>query len=79
MCSGSSHGYLCASGGHFIEEYILALKEHAPELAFGEYWDTCAYTNGVLNYDQNAHRQRIVDWIDATNGMAGAFDFTTKG
>ena len=23
-----------------------------PELAFGEYWDTCEYTDGVLNYNQ---------------------------
>lgn len=23
-----------------------------PEMAFGEYWDTCEYTDGVLNYNQ---------------------------
>ena len=28
---------------------------------------------------QDAHRQRTIDWIDATGGKAAAFDFTTKG
>ena len=27
---------------------------------------------------QDAHRQRIIDWCDATGGTAAAFDFTTK-
>jgi hypothetical protein len=28
--------------------YVLQV----PEMAFGEYWDTCEYTDGVLNYNQ---------------------------
>ena len=28
---------------------------------------------------QDAHRQRIIDWCDATQGLCAAFDFTTKG
>ncbi len=28
---------------------------------------------------QDTHRQRTVNWCDATGGTAGAFDFTTKG
>jgi hypothetical protein len=27
-----------------------------PEMAFGEYWDTCEYTDGVLNYNQVSRR-----------------------
>jgi alpha-amylase len=27
----------------------------------------------------DAHRQRIIDWINAAGGLAGAFDVTTKG
>ena len=50
-----------------------------PELAFGEYWDTCSYTDGVLNYNQDTHRQRTVNWVDSTGGTCAAFDFTTKG
>lgn len=48
-------------------------------MAFGEYWDTCEYTDGVLNYNQDSHRQRTVNWCDKTGGTAAAFDFTTKG
>ena len=48
-------------------------------MAFGEYWDTCEYTDGVLNYNQDAHRQRTVNWCDKTGGTSAAFDFTTKG
>lgn len=50
-----------------------------PEMAFGEYWDTCDYTDGVLNYNQDAHRQRTINWCDQTGGCSAAFDFTTKG
>ncbi|RVW25973.1 Alpha-amylase 3, chloroplastic [Vitis vinifera] len=32
-----------------------------------------------MDHNQDAHRQRIIDWINATNGAAGAFDVTTKG
>lgn len=32
-----------------------------------------------MDRNQDAHRQRIIDWINATNGSAGAFDVTTKG
>ncbi len=66
-----SKGY----GGQFAGEYINAM---GPEFAVGEYWDTLAYGAG-LEYDQDAHRQRIVDWIDASGGNCTAFDFTTKG
>lgn len=38
-----------------------------------------AYTDSVLDYNQNAHRQRTIDWCDATGGTCAAFDFTTKG
>ena len=65
-------GYL----GSYCKQYI---DETVPELAFGEYWDTCEYTDGVLNYNQDAHRQRTVNWCDTTGGTSAAFDFTTKG
>jgi alpha-amylase len=32
------------------------VDETVPEMAFGEYWDSCDYTDGVLNYNQDAHR-----------------------
>ena len=66
---------VCAAG-EAVREYINGT---VPLMAFGEYWDTCDYTDGVLNYNQDAHRQRTVDWCDKTGGTAAAFDFTTKG
>jgi len=62
--------------GKHAGEYV---NSTVPELAFGEYWDTCSYTDGVLSYNQDAHRQRTVDWCDATGGTCAAFDFTLKG
>ena len=62
--------------GRFSKLYVDAT---VPQMAFGEFWDTCGYTDSVLNYNQDAHRQRTIDWIDATGGTCAAFDFTTKG
>lgn len=62
--------------GQYVKQYV---DETVPELAFGEYWDACEYTDGVLNYNQDAHRQRTINWCDTTGGTAAAFDFTTKG
>ncbi|XP_074564012.1 alpha-amylase 3, chloroplastic isoform X3 [Curcuma longa] len=62
--------------GGYVKDYIEA---SAPYFAVGEYWDSLSYTYGEMDHNQDAHRQRIVDWINATNGTAGAFDVTTKG
>lgn len=62
--------------GKYTREYI---DESTPLMAFGEFWDACSYTDGVLDYNQDNHRQRTVNWCDATGGTASAFDFTTKG
>ncbi|KAK2989764.1 hypothetical protein RJ640_012704 [Escallonia rubra] len=62
--------------GGYVKEYVDASE---PYFAVGEYWDSLSYTYGEMDHNQDAHRQRIVDWINATNGTAGAFDVTTKG
>uniref|UniRef100_A0ACD5VGE7 Uncharacterized protein n=1 Tax=Avena sativa TaxID=4498 RepID=A0ACD5VGE7_AVESA len=62
--------------GGYVKDYLEASE---PYFAVGEYWDSLSYTYGEMDYNQDAHRQRIVDWINATNGTAGAFDVTTKG
>ena len=41
----SPQGY----AGDFVREYVDAT---VPALAVGEYWDTCGYTDGVLDYNQ---------------------------
>ncbi|XP_058736443.1 uncharacterized protein LOC131608878 isoform X2 [Vicia villosa] len=62
--------------GTYVKEYIEASK---PAFSIGEYWDSLAYEQGSLCYNQDAHRQRIVNWINATGGTSSAFDITTKG
>ncbi|XP_071915827.1 uncharacterized protein [Coffea arabica] len=62
--------------GEYVKEYIEASN---PAFAIGEYWDSLAYEGGNLCYNQDAHRQRIVNWINATGGISSAFDVTTKG
>jgi alpha-amylase len=48
--------------------------------AVGELWSSMDYSSDfVLKPGQDAHRQKIVDWIDSTQGEAWGFDFTSKG
>lgn len=37
------------------------------------------YVDGKMALDQDAHRQRTVNWIHKSGGVSQAFDFTTKG
>eukprot|EP00257_Ricinus_communis_P019911 XP_015579026.1 uncharacterized protein LOC8285074 isoform X1 [Ricinus communis] len=62
--------------GTYVKEYI---ETSNPAFAIGEYWDSLAYEHGSLCYNQDAHRQRIINWINATGGTSSAFDVTTKG
>ncbi|XP_047325748.1 probable alpha-amylase 2 [Impatiens glandulifera] len=60
----------------YVKEYIESAR---PIFSVGEYWDSCNYNHQQLHYNQDSHRQRIVNWIDATGQLSAAFDFTTKG
>lgn len=62
--------------GGYVKDYLEASE---PFFAVGEYWDSLSYTYGEMDHNQDGHRQRIIDWINATSGTAGAFDVTTKG
>ncbi|CAN0925896.1 Alpha-amylase 3, chloroplastic [Linum grandiflorum] len=62
--------------GGYVKDYMDATS---PDFAVGEYWDSLSYSYGEMDHNQDAHRQRIIDWINATSGTAGAFDVTTKG
>ncbi|XP_062160877.1 alpha-amylase 3, chloroplastic-like isoform X3 [Alnus glutinosa] len=68
--------YVRGFWGGYIKDYLEASE---PFFAVGEYWDSLSYTYGEMDHNQDAHRQRIIDWINATNGTSGAFDVTTKG
>ena len=63
--------------GSHVKDYMEASQ---PTFAVGEFWDTMNYEwDGSPCHNQDAHRQRIVDWINAAGGLSTAFDITTKG
>ena len=63
--------------GSHVKEYM---EVSHPQFAVGEYWDALGYDwDGTPNLNQDAHRQRIIDWINAAGGLSTAFDITTKG
>jgi len=62
--------------GVYVKEYLEASD---PEFCVGEYWDSLEYSYGEMEYNQDAHRQRIIDWMNKAGGLSGAFDVTTKG
>ncbi|KAI3970645.1 hypothetical protein MKX01_024292 [Papaver californicum] len=62
--------------GGYVKDYMEASE---PYFSVGEYWDSLSYSYGEMDHNQDAHRQRIIDWINAANGTSGAFDVTTKG
>lgn len=68
--------YVRGFWGGYVKDYIEVTE---PYFAVGEYWDSLSYSYGEMDHNQDAHRQRIIDWINATSGAAGAFDVTTKG
>ncbi|MBI4860467.1 MAG: alpha-amylase [Candidatus Riflebacteria bacterium] len=73
---GFRFDYVKGYGPQFVKEY---LEKTSPEFAVGEYWTSLDYSNAYLLPIQNAHRQKLCDWIDGTAGSSLAFDFTTKG
>lgn len=62
--------------GYFVGRYI---KKTEPQFAVGEYWTSLRYGDQGVEYNQDGHRQQLVDWVDATKQRSTAFDFTTKG
>jgi alpha-amylase len=58
----------------------IYMENTSPDFAVGEKWDSLAYgQDGKLDYNQDAHRGSIKDWIQAAGGAVTAFDFTSKG
>lgn len=74
--SGIRLDYLKSHPAHDVGLYLSDMKD----IEFvGELWDTMNYTDAHLEYDQDRHRQGIVDYIDASGGKFNMFDFTLKG
>ncbi|KAF7097031.1 hypothetical protein CFC21_098896 [Triticum aestivum] len=69
--------------GYSPEMAKVYIDGTSPSLAVAELWgDMVPGGDGKPNYDQDAHRQNLVNWVDKVGGAASAgmvFDFTTKG
>ncbi|KAL6603303.1 hypothetical protein ACP70R_043664 [Stipagrostis hirtigluma subsp. patula] len=69
--------------GYSPEVAKVYIDGTAPSLAVAEIWnDMASGGDGKPAYDQDAHRQALVDWLDKVGGAASpamVFDFTTKG
>ena len=74
---GFRFDFVIGFDGLHIKDYMSCVK---PRFAVGEYWDDMKYENdGTLCYNQDEHRQRIVNWVDRSGQIANGFDITTKG
>lgn len=43
---------LLSTAGTPAARHAALPRPQVPQMAFGEYWDTCEYSDGVLNYNQ---------------------------
>ncbi|MEM6328430.1 MAG: alpha-amylase C-terminal beta-sheet domain-containing protein [Bacteroidota bacterium] len=68
--------YVRGFHGRFVGAYNRATQ---PAFSVGEIWpDIPDGSYDAMGAAVDAHRQIIIDWIDATGGTSAAFDFTTK-
>jgi alpha-amylase len=67
---GWRYDYVKGYGGSYVGNYNTAT---VPYFSVGELWTDLNLAN------PDAHRQQIMNWLDATGGNSAAFDFTTKG
>ncbi|CAI7813059.1 unnamed protein product [Closterium sp. NIES-54] len=75
--SGFRFDYAKGYSAAYVRGYVQGAQLR---LCVGEYWDTCNYVGAQydLDYDQDSHRGRIVEWVEGADRLATAFDFTTK-
>nr|GMD94586.1 alpha-amylase [Ipomoea batatas] len=70
-------GYDFVKGFAAVKIYMDNTK---PEFAVGEFWnDLSPGRVPDPDYNQDAHRNELVRWVQNAGGAATAFDFTTKG
>ncbi|KAG8074637.1 hypothetical protein GUJ93_ZPchr0006g46340 [Zizania palustris] len=69
--------------GYSPEVAKVYIDGTSPSLAVAELWNSMSNGgDGRPEYNQDPHRQALVDWVDRVGGTASAgmvFDFTTKG
>ncbi|XP_073022754.1 alpha-amylase [Primulina eburnea] len=58
----------------------IYMQKTSPDFAVGELWDSLSYgQDGKPEYNQDRHRNELVQWVQNGGGSVTAFDFTTKG
>lgn len=67
---GWRYDYVKGFNGSYVGNYNTGT---VPYFSVGELWTDLNLGN------PDAHRQQLMNWIDATGGRSTAFDFTTKG
>ncbi|HSP79837.1 MAG TPA: glucan 1,4-alpha-maltotetraohydrolase domain-containing protein, partial [Myxococcaceae bacterium] len=67
---GWRYDYVKGYAGSYVGTYNSAT---VPYFSVGELWTDLNLGN------PDAHRQQLMNWLDATGGRSAAFDFTTKG
>jgi hypothetical protein len=64
--------------GQFAGEYIRDTVGIG-NFCVGEFWADLSYGDGGLEYNQDAARQALCDYLDQADGVMALFDFPTKG
>ncbi|XP_061364093.1 alpha-amylase [Gastrolobium bilobum] len=58
----------------------IYMEQTSPDFAVGENWGSLSKgQDNKPNYNQDAHRGELVNWVQSAGGAVTAFDFTTKG
>ncbi len=72
---GWRYDYVKGYSGYYNGIYNNAT---APLMSVGEYWPDITGDYYASGASVNYHKQKLVDWINATGGKSAVFDFTTK-
>ena len=72
---GWRYDYVKGFSGSYVQEYNNATS---PYFSVGELWPDITGDYYASCSGANYHRQKLMDWINATGGASQAFDFTTK-
>jgi len=73
--SGWRYDYVKGFNGSYVKNYNDATR---PTFSVGELWPDITGNYYASYPNTNYHRQRLMDWINATGATSAAFDFTTK-
>ncbi|MFZ2958638.1 MAG: alpha-amylase C-terminal beta-sheet domain-containing protein [Candidatus Ozemobacteraceae bacterium] len=74
--SGWRYDFARGYDAKFLAKYD---KETGSAFSVAENFTDMSFNGSSLNWDQNAHRQKLCDYLDKAGDTCTAFDVTTKG